>query len=145
MVGPDMRVRRIGKAARRWIERGVLRQPLAGDVDLERGRIGAVALDVANEIGRQALSRQKLQKRELGADIARDDVRLDPSAVGERNTGRASRPTVSIAATSALVRISRPFAWPDAAIACVIVPMPPRMKPQPPAPACSPITWCMMT
>jgi hypothetical protein len=33
-----MRIGRIGEAAGRWVEGGVFRQRLAGDVDLERGR-----------------------------------------------------------------------------------------------------------
>ena len=44
----------------------------------------------------------------------------------------------------------RPVHWgkgyaPEAAIALLMVPMPPRTKPQPPAPSCSPMTWCRMT
>ena len=35
--------------------------------------------------------------------------------------------------------------WAGLAMAWVMAPMPPLMKPQPPAPSCSPMRWCRST
>src|SRR5687768_7496139 len=59
-VRRDMHVGRIGKIAEHAIaadavEDAVLRWALAGNVHLERGRKGAIALDLAHHLGRQVL------------------------------------------------------------------------------------------
>jgi hypothetical protein len=65
-----------------------------------------------------------------------------PSAV----TTPLARPSTTVTSRIGLsVRISAPASRADAASAWVIAPIPPLMKPQPPAPAFSPMTWCMMT
>ena len=39
----------------------------------------------------------------------------------------------------------QPVSTMSIAIASLIAPIPPRMKPQPPAPSCSPMMWCRTT
>ena len=108
----DVRVGRIGEAACRRIERRVRRQALAGDVDLEGGGIGPIALDVADELGRQRGARQELEERELGA--RRCWRRPAPRCACRRRASRRSpcRRRCRCAITSALVRISSPLVRP---------------------------------
>ena len=60
-------------------------------------------------------------------------------------TPRARPSTIRTSLTVASVRISAPFSVAAPAIDWEMAPWPPRTKPQPPAPAFSPMTWCMIT
>ena len=66
--------------------------------------------------------------------LAFPTTRLAPMRSPDASTTPVARPsTTSTWATSALVRTVMPAAMPDAAIALEMDPMPPRIKPAPPA------------
>jgi hypothetical protein len=82
---------------------------------------GAVGLDIANEIRRQLIARKEFEEGELALTLLATigaAMRLPSASV----TPVAFPSAVSIAITSASVRISRPFERPYAPIACVMRP-----------------------
>src|SRR3954471_13207579 len=85
-----MRVGRVLELCLLCLETFVLRQALAGDVHLEGRREGPVGADVAYEVGGQSFRLDKLEKGELGGDVARHDLCGDATPVRERDASCAA-------------------------------------------------------